>query len=203
MYGHMDKQPFGDGWLTDPCDPVIKDGKLYGRGSVDDGYAFFSACLCIKACQDLGIKHPRVVITIEGSEEGEIDDLKFYLDKYKGELGNPDLVFCLDAGGDRKDTMTITTTLRGCLNFDLKVTVAEDNLHSGLGGGMMPQPFQIMVALLSRVQDMHTQDMHQAFHVDIPEYASEGLRHLAAEDPKVPRGPMTANMKTCCHKYHG
>lgn len=141
MYGHMDKQPFGEGWLTDPCDPVIKDGKLYGRGSVDDGYAFFSACLCIKACQDLGLKHPRVVITIEGSEEGEIDDLKFYLKKFNEELGNPDLVFCLDAGGDSKETMTITTTLRGCLNFDLKVTVGEDNLHSGLGGGMMPQPF--------------------------------------------------------------
>jgi len=51
MYGHMDKQPFGEGWLTDPCDPVIKeDGKMYGRGSVDDGYAFFSAILAIKAC---------------------------------------------------------------------------------------------------------------------------------------------------------
>mmetsp|Transcript_3073 Transcript_3073/g.2051 ORF Transcript_3073/g.2051 Transcript_3073/m.2051 type:complete len:98 (-) Transcript_3073:1040-1333(-) len=51
MYGHMDKQPFGEGWTSDPCDPVIKeDGKLYGRGSSDDGYAFFSALLSVKAC---------------------------------------------------------------------------------------------------------------------------------------------------------
>jgi acetylornithine deacetylase/succinyl-diaminopimelate desuccinylase-like protein len=51
MYGHLDKQPYGEGWLTDPCDPVIKeDGKLYGRGSSDDGYAFFTAVLSIKAC---------------------------------------------------------------------------------------------------------------------------------------------------------
>lgn len=51
MYGHMDKQPFGDGWLTDPCEPVIKeDGRLYGRGSSDDGYAFFTAMLSIQAC---------------------------------------------------------------------------------------------------------------------------------------------------------
>jgi hypothetical protein len=49
MYGHMDKQPFGEGWTTDPCDPVIKDGKMWGRGSVDDGYALFSAVLAIKA----------------------------------------------------------------------------------------------------------------------------------------------------------
>ena len=46
----MDKQPYGNGWDTDPLTPVIKDGKLYGRGSSDDGYAFFSAILAIKAC---------------------------------------------------------------------------------------------------------------------------------------------------------
>lgn len=54
MYGHMDKQPFGEGWETDPCDPVIKehDGKqkMFGRGSSDDGYSFFTAMLAIKAC---------------------------------------------------------------------------------------------------------------------------------------------------------
>jgi acetylornithine deacetylase/succinyl-diaminopimelate desuccinylase-like protein len=72
MYGHMDKQPFGEGWTTDPCDPVIKDGKMWGRGSVDDGYALFSAVLAIKACQVNGLSHPRCVITIEGSEEGEM-----------------------------------------------------------------------------------------------------------------------------------
>jgi acetylornithine deacetylase/succinyl-diaminopimelate desuccinylase-like protein len=60
------------------------------------------------------------------------------LKNLKADLGDPDLVFCLDSGGFSSDTMTITTTLRGCLNFDLKVTVAKDNLHSGMGGGMMP-----------------------------------------------------------------
>jgi acetylornithine deacetylase/succinyl-diaminopimelate desuccinylase-like protein len=49
LYGHMDKQPYGDGWKTKPNDPVIADDRLYGRGSSDDGYAFFSALLSIKA----------------------------------------------------------------------------------------------------------------------------------------------------------
>jgi acetylornithine deacetylase/succinyl-diaminopimelate desuccinylase-like protein len=66
------------------------------------------------------------------------DDLKYYLAAYKDEMGDPDLVFCLDAGGDNREALTITTTLRGCLNFDLSVKVASDNLHSGVGGGMMP-----------------------------------------------------------------
>lgn len=50
MYGHMDKMPFGEGWETDPCDPVIKDDRMYGRGTSDDGYAFFTALLSISAC---------------------------------------------------------------------------------------------------------------------------------------------------------
>lgn len=87
MYGHMDKQPFGDGWTTDPCDPVIKDGRLYGRGSSDDGYALFTAITSIKACQALGKSHPSIVITIEGSEEGEIFDLKYYMSNFKHLLG--------------------------------------------------------------------------------------------------------------------
>ena len=49
-YGHLDKQPYGEGWETEPMDPVIKeDGKLYGRGGADDGYAIFTAILSIKA----------------------------------------------------------------------------------------------------------------------------------------------------------
>jgi acetylornithine deacetylase/succinyl-diaminopimelate desuccinylase-like protein len=51
MYGHFDKQPHMEGWLPglSPINPVIKDGKLYGRGAADDGYAIFTAILSIKA----------------------------------------------------------------------------------------------------------------------------------------------------------
>ena len=141
MYGHMDKQPYGEGWDTHPCDPVVKDDRLYGRGSSDDGYAFFTAVLTIKACQDLGLSHPRCTITIEGSEEGEIADLIHYMQKYKSDLGKPDLIFCLDAGASTEETLTVTTSLRGCLNFDLVASVGTNNCHSGIGGGIIPNPF--------------------------------------------------------------
>ena len=67
IYGHLDKQPFGDGWTYPPSEPTIVDGKLYGRGSVDDCYAVYSALLSIKALQVAGLEHPRIIITIEGS----------------------------------------------------------------------------------------------------------------------------------------
>lgn len=89
---------------------------MYGRGSNDDGYALFCAILSVKACQTLGLGHPRVVVTIEGSEEGEIDDLKFYMNKYKGELGNPSLVVCLDSIAYDTSHFFVTSTLRGCIS---------------------------------------------------------------------------------------
>jgi len=52
VYGHLDKQPYGFGWETDPCDPVIKGELMYGRGASDDGYAPFSCMLAIKAAQE-------------------------------------------------------------------------------------------------------------------------------------------------------
>ena len=70
-YAHMDKQPWGEGWDEDkkPTEPVIQNGKLYGRGGADDGYGTYSALCAIKACQDNGLPHPRVYIFVEGAEE--------------------------------------------------------------------------------------------------------------------------------------
>ena len=118
MYGHMDKQPFGEGWNTDPCDPVIENGKLFGRGSSDDCYAFYSALLAVKACQVNGLQHPRIIITIEGSEEGgTLDDLIHYMKTYRESLiGEPNLVICLDSDANREDTLNISSSLRGCLS---------------------------------------------------------------------------------------
>ena len=49
LYGHLDKQPYGEGWVTGPTDPVIKGDLMYGRGSSDDGYSSFTCMLAVKA----------------------------------------------------------------------------------------------------------------------------------------------------------
>ena len=70
MYGHMDKQPWGEGWAEGlgPLDPVLKDDHVYGRGASDDGYALYASLLSLKACQALNLSHPKPYIIIEGSE---------------------------------------------------------------------------------------------------------------------------------------
>ena len=122
----MDKQPFGTGWKYPPTEPVIENGKLYGRGSSDDCYAIFSAVLAVKSCQIAGVPHPRIVITIEGSEEGgQTDDLIYYMTKYKDSLiGSPNTVICLDTSAFVENSLLISTSLRGGLVFDLSVTTS-------------------------------------------------------------------------------
>ena len=85
MYGHFDKQPAFTGWDINkgPTIPIIQDGRLYGRGSSDDGYALYSALLSIKALQKLSISHPKIKIIIEGDEESGSVDLPEYLERLK------------------------------------------------------------------------------------------------------------------------
>jgi len=70
LYGHLDKQPEMTGWSDglDPWQPVLRDGKLYGRGGADDGYSAFASLNAIEVLQAQGIAHPRCVIIIEACE---------------------------------------------------------------------------------------------------------------------------------------
>ena len=67
MYGHLDKQPEFSGWSDGlgPWDPVIRDGKLYGRGGADDGYALYGSLTAIRALEDQRVPHARCVILID------------------------------------------------------------------------------------------------------------------------------------------
>ena len=71
FYGHLDKQPHMVGWREglSPIEPVEEDGKLYGRGGADDGYAWFAAILAVKTVQAQNLPHNRIVIIIEADEE--------------------------------------------------------------------------------------------------------------------------------------
>ena len=82
MYGHLDKQPEFSGWRSDlgPWTPKYEDGKLYGRGGADDGYAAYASIAAIQALKTQGLAHPRIVGLIEASEESGSPDLLPYID---------------------------------------------------------------------------------------------------------------------------
>jgi acetylornithine deacetylase/succinyl-diaminopimelate desuccinylase-like protein len=171
MYGHFDKQPHMEGWAEGlgPTTPVIKDGKLYGRGGADDGYSLFSSISAIKTIQTQGGKHGRVVIIIEGSEESGSPHLMPYLNNLKDRIGAPDLLICLDSGAKDYGRLWVTTSLRGMAILDLTVEVLKEGVHSGSGSGIGPDSFMIIRNILDRIQDSKTGKIVDDFHVEIPE----------------------------------
>lgn len=158
FYGHLDKQPHGDGWDEDkhPTNVTIKDGWMYGRGCSDDGYAAFSCLLALKAAQEAGIKLPRVAIVLETEEESGSPNLLFLLDQAKDLIKVPDYCFCLDSGALDYESLWLTSSLRGVVILDLTVQAGEINYHSGVVGGIIPETFRVIRELLSRVDDTAT-----------------------------------------------
>ena len=165
FYGHIDKQPPGDGWDKEfgPYKPVIKDNKIYGRGTVDDGYAVFTAITSILSLQEQNINHPNIQIMLEACEESGSIDLPYYLDNYKHKITAPDLLICLDSGcGDYK-RLWLTTSLRGMLSGNLKIQVLSEGVHSGIAGGIIPSASQILIWQLSKIINPKTNT------IDLPE----------------------------------
>jgi acetylornithine deacetylase/succinyl-diaminopimelate desuccinylase-like protein len=153
LYGHLDKQPEMEGWSEGlgPWTPVLRDGKLYGRGGADDGYALFAAVAALRALD--GRKLPRVVMLVEFSEESGSPDLPAYLQEYSHLIGRPDLVIALDSGAGDYERLWSTTSLRGLISCTLEVGVLEESAHSGLASGIVPSSFRIVRQLLDRLED--------------------------------------------------
>ena len=171
FYGHVDKQPEATGWSPGkgPWTPVVEDGKLYGRGSADDGYAMFGALGAILAVREQGLAHARCVVLIEACEESGSYDLPAYIEHLKGRIGQPSLVVCLDSGCGNYEQLWLTTSLRGMTAGDLKVEVLSEGVHSGDASGIVPSSFRILRSLLSRLEDEATGEMlPREFHAEIP-----------------------------------
>lgn len=184
LYGHLDKQPEMAGWDEDlgPWKPVLRDGKLYGRGGADDGYACFASLAAIKALQEQNIPHGRCVVLIEASEESGSPDLMFYIEELKDRIGNPNLVICLDSGCGNYNQLWAITSLRGLISGVLHIEVLTQGIHSGEGGGVVPAAFQVARQLLSRIEDEKTgKIILQDLCCEIPEQRQK----QAAETAKI------------------
>jgi acetylornithine deacetylase/succinyl-diaminopimelate desuccinylase-like protein len=172
LYGHYDKQPEMVGWREGlgPWEPVREGDKLYGRGGADDGYAAFASLLAIRALGELGQKHKRCVVIIEGCEESGSFDLPAYLEHLASRMGQVSLVVCLDSGCGNYDQLWLTTSLRGLVGGTLTVKVLEQGVHSGDASGVVPSSFRIARQLLDRLEDDKTGAIvPSAFHAEIPE----------------------------------
>lgn len=183
FYGHFDKQPETIGWSEGlgPWTPVVKNGRLYGRGSSDDGYSFYTALTAIQALEAAGTAHPRIVGFFETDEESGSKDLGAYLHEIAPRCGNPCVLVILDLGICDYDRLWLTSSLRGSIGFKLKVEVLTHPVHSGIASGIVPSSFAVMRELLDRLEDPKTgRVLLPEFHVSLPEEHRKAINRCAA-----------------------
>lgn len=200
LYGHLDKQPPMEGWSEGlgAWTPVVRDGRLYGRGAADDGYAGYAAISAIEAVRAHGGAHARCVLLLETGEESGSPDLPAYLEHLSDRLGEVSLVVCLDSGAGDYERLWLTASLRGLVKLNLTVRVLDSGQHSGLAGGLVASSFRVLRQLLDRLEDSHTGDiLLPELSVDIPEARLDEIRDAIADAPGLVRDvvPLPAGMR--------
>ncbi len=189
LYGHLDKQPEMIGWRAGlgPWEPVVENGRLFGRGGADDGYSAFASLTAIEVAQANGMAHARCVVLIEASEESGSPDLPAHLVALRDRIGTPSLVLCLDSGCLDYERMWVTTSLRGLTSCTVTAEILTEGVHSGEASGIVPSSFRILRTLLDRVEDSATGTvLIDEMHVDIPADRTAQAEATAAEFPAPP-----------------
>ena len=155
IYGHLDKQPYEEAWDKglSPTEPVIKNGRLYGRGANDDGYSVFSSMLAVKVAQLQGTELPRIVMVLETEEESGSPNLIDLLNHAHHFIRTPDVCFCMDSGCLDYKQLWVTSSLRGVAAVDVEIGCGKTGYHSGEVGGIVPETFRIFRALLDRIDN--------------------------------------------------
>lgn len=182
LYGHLDKQPEMTGWDDDlhPWKPVLKEGRLYGRGGADDGYSAYASLTAIRALEEQGLPFPRCVLLIEACEESGSYDLPYYVESLKERIGNPALVICLDSGAGNYEQLWMTTSLRGNVTGELSVELISEGVHSGNASGIVADSFRVARQLLSTIEDECTGEVTlPELHCPIPAERIRQAKHCA------------------------
>lgn len=183
VYGHYDVMPVDpiELWHTDPFEPVIKDGKIWARGADDDkGQSFMHA----KAFEYL-VKNNQlpcnVKFMLEGEEEIGSGSLYGFCEKHK-ELLKADVILVSDTGMIASDTPSITVGLRGLSYLEVEVTGPNRDLHSGLFGGAVANPINILCEMIASLTD-------EKNHIVIPHFYDDVLEVSADERALMAKAP--------------
>ncbi|MFI6610843.1 M20/M25/M40 family metallo-hydrolase [Streptomyces sp. NPDC050507] len=183
FYGHLDKQPEGDGWTEGRTawEPVYDDPRLYGRGGADDGYALPASVTAVRALAEQGAARPRCVGVFEAGEESGSPDLDHWFTLLAPRIGEVGLVVCLDSGAGDYERLWLVTSLRGACGGTLDVRVLGDGAHSGDAGGVVPSSFRVLRRLLDRLEDGATGALRpDVLHCEVPDERRAQTREAAA-----------------------
>jgi cysteinylglycine-S-conjugate dipeptidase len=157
LYAHHDVQPPGivGNWTSDPFEPRERGGRMYGRGSADDKAGAVGHAATIAAwLRTTGELPCNVRVLVEGEEEIGSPRLEAFLTKYLDELA-ADVIVLADASNWKVGVPGITYSLRGIAGVDVTVRALDGPVHSGMAGGVVPDPAMALATTLASLVDEH------------------------------------------------
>lgn len=193
IYGHYDVQPADplELWKTPAFEPTIIGNRIYGRGAADNKGPLMTNIAAIARLLEANPRLPlRITFLIEGEEEMGSPSFPGFLTRYADRLREADFVFLSDTALPNEDQVVITAGLRGLALFDVYVTGAKSDVHSGLHGGAFLNPIQALAEILAT---LHTPDGRvdvPGFHddvLDVHPWEREELRKLGLDDQSYAR----------------
>ncbi len=183
VYGHMDVMPVDpvDLWTSSPFEPVIRDGKIYARGADDNKGQSFMHAKAFEYLVKRGKLNCNVKFLIEGEEEIGSPSLPAFCEANR-ELLSADIILVSDTSMIAPDVPSITTGLRGLAYWQVEVTGPNRDLHSGLFGGAVANPINILTKMISGMTDDDGKITIPGFYDDVQE-VSLPERQMMAKAP--------------------
>lgn len=183
VYGHYDVMPVAplDEWRTNPFEPVIKDGKIWARSADDDKGQSFMQAKAFEFMVKTSQLPCNVKFMLEGEEEIGSPSLYGFCEKYK-EMLKADVILVSDTSMLSMDQPSITSGLRGLCYWEVEVTGANHDLHSGIYGGAVANPINVLCKMIA---DLHDENGHitiPGFYDDVLVISDEE-RKLMAQAP--------------------
>lgn len=181
VYGHYDVQPADpiELWNSPPFEPIIKkttlhpEGAIYARGSCDDKGQFYMHIKALEYMTENGKLPCNVKFMIEGEEEIGSTSLAWFVERNQEKLAN-DVILISDTGMISNTQPSITTGLRGLSYVEVEVTGPNRDLHSGLYGGSVANPINILTKMIASLHDENN-------HITIPGFYDK-VENLSAEE---------------------
>jgi acetylornithine deacetylase/succinyl-diaminopimelate desuccinylase-like protein len=173
VYSHMDVMPVDpiEKWNTNPFEPVVSDGKIWGRGADDDKGQGMMHAKAFELMVKTNTLPCNVKFMIEGEEEIGSPNLGKWCEEHK-EMLKADVILVSDTSMIAADIPSITTGLRGLAYWQVEVTGPNRDLHSGLFGGTIANPINVLCSMIDKMVDEKGKITIPGFYDDVLEVSS-------------------------------
>ncbi len=183
VYGHYDVQPAEplELWHSGPFEPVIKDGKVFARGSADDKGQFYMHVKALETMAKTNSMATNIKFLIEGEEEVGSPNLAAFVSKHKKML-QADVILISDSSMLSMENPSLDVGVRGLSYIEVEVTGANRDLHSGTYGGAVANPITMLAKMIAGLHDDNN-------HITLPGFYDDVAEALAEERELMARAP--------------